>query len=321
MHALPNQGDDTTALLGCTCNNGNAGMQLVCGVALFNSGDQRSVIPISFQLPSTAYMMSCKKVAISVQSIRWPVSRYTSTRVQRLDGSFLQDSGCTGKGTCMQADAAIWVRPMCSVDYIDPVCVESFKSASCFPYCMALHMRGSGTTPLVLHNANEWSDGVALLRRDCGLFNMVVGTTGSSNLTIPDSKFGLGGNVPVGDCVYNAGVNTMMAKTALSSYTQHASVDLANQPFLFAGDIALTAVQGSGIWSIRVQRIFGNQANEFTVVPLNQGIPSLGPCNTPDNCDNVAISCQSATGCKAAIPYGYDASINAHVLGTVTDQV
>ena len=295
-------------------------MQLVCGVALFNSGDQRSVIPISFQLPSTAYMMSCKKVAISVQSIRWPVSRYTSTRVQRLDGSFLQDSGCTGKGTCMQADAAIWVRPMCSVDYIDPVCVESFKSASCFPYCMALHMRGSGTTPLVLHNANEWSDGVALLRRDCGLFNMVVGTTGSSNLTIPDSKFGLGGNVPVGDCVYNAGVNTMMAKTALSSYTQHASVDLANQPFLFAGDIALTAVQGSGIWSIRVQRIFGNQANEFTVVPLNQGIPSLGPCNTPDNCDNVAISCQSATGCKAAIPYGYDASINAHVLGTVTDQ-
>ena len=55
-------------------------MQLVCGVALFNSGDQRSVIPISFQLPSTAYMMSCKKVAISVQSIRWPVSRYTSTR-------------------------------------------------------------------------------------------------------------------------------------------------------------------------------------------------------------------------------------------------
>lgn len=95
---------------------------------------------------------------------------------------------------------------------------------------------------------------------------------------------------------------------------------LAGQPFLFAGDVALTAVQGSGIWSIRVQRIFGNQANEFTVVPLNQGIPSLGPCNTPDNCDNVAISCQTATGCAAAIPYGYDASVNARVLGTVTDQ-
>lgn len=226
------KGDDTTGLLGCTCSYGSIGVQLSCGVATFNAGSERASIPIAFQLPSTASMLKCSKIAVRVQSIRWPVSRYTSTRVQRLDGSFLQDTGCTGKGTCMQADAAIWVRPMCSINRIDPVCIESFKAASCFPYCMALHMRGGGITPLVLHNANEWGDGVALLRRDCGLFNMDSNNgfnQGSSNMSIPGSKFGLGVSVPPGDCVYNAGVNTMMAKAAMSSYAQHASIELTNQ--------------------------------------------------------------------------------------------
>jgi len=112
----------------------------------------------------------------------------------------------------------------------------------------------------------------------------------------------------------------------MSEYTGHSSIILDDQPFLFAGDLALTAVQGQvGLdgkptWSISVQRIFGSQANEFTVIPLNQNIPSLGPCKTPSNCDNIDIQCQSASGCKAAIPYGYDHTSNGHVLGTTTQR-
>jgi hypothetical protein len=38
---------------------------------------------------------------------------------------------------------------------------------------MALHVRGSGTQTLVLYDANDWNDGVTMLRRDCGLYNAV----------------------------------------------------------------------------------------------------------------------------------------------------
>jgi len=215
---------------------------------------------------------------------------------------------------------------MCSVDGIDLVCVESFKGASCFPYCMALHVRGSGTQPLIVHNADEWSDGVSMLKRDCGLFNMVPGTAtdgSKARVKIPGSLFDVGAAAS-DKCTFNPMTVSMVPKGAMKEYGTHASIELKGQPFLFANDVALTAVAGqigvNGLptWSIKVQRIYGNQANEFTTIPLNQNIPSLGPCTTPSQCDNVDAQCRSAAGCKAAIPYGYDQTANGHVLGTTT---
>ena len=325
------KGDDTTGLLGCTCAHTNIGLQLTCGVAMFGtdvSGEDRT-IPVSFQLPSTGQMLKCNKVMVKVESVRWPVSRFTATKVQRLDGAYVQDVGCASKGTCLLADAAIWVRPMCSVDRIDLVCVESFKQAACFPYCMALHVRGSGTQPLVLHDANEWTEGVTLLRRDCGLHSAGYTSTAASGVrvSVPGSVFGTSETFSVGSgCVQNPLVTSVVRRSNFTEYGMHASIDLDSQPFLFAGDLALTAIRGQlasdgrPLWSIQVQRIFGNQANEFTMIPLNQGIPSLGPCTTPDNCDNIAAACQSGSGCKAAIPYGFDASVNAHVIGATTQR-
>jgi len=325
------KGDDTTGLLGCACYHTNIGLQLKCGVALFgvDTSEADRTIPVTFQLPSTGQLLKCNKVMVKVESIRWPVSRFTATKVQRMDGRYAQDVGCSGKGTCLMADAAIWVRPMCSVDTIDLVCVDSFKQAACFPYCMALHVRGSGTQPLVLHDAGEWSDGVTMLRRDCGLHSMSASTTdsGGVRVQIPNSAYGLGATFPVSTaCTQNPLVNSIVPRSNFTEYSAHESIDLDSQPFLFTGDLALTAIKGQKgsdnkhLWSIQVQRIFGNQANEFTTIPLNQGIPSLGPCTTPDNCDNIAAACQSGSGCKAAIPYGYDASVNAHVIGAVTPQ-
>ena len=323
------KGDDTTGLLGCACAHTSIGMQITCGVAMFGDDVAAAdrIIPLSFQLPSTGQLMQCNKVMIKVEPIRWPVSRFTATKVIRMDGTYAQDVGCSGKDTCLTADAAIWVRPMCSVDLIDPVCIESFKQAACFPYCMALHVRGSGTQGLVIHNANEWSDGVTMLKRDCGLHQMSGESSGSVTVDIPGSPYGLGASFSTdAGCFQNPSVNSMIPKNTMKEYSQHSSVDLEGQPFLFAGDLALTAIKGQlgsdnkPLWSIQVQRIFGNQANEFTTIPLNQGIPSLGPCTTPSDCDNVVASCQSASGCKAAIPYGFDASVNAHVLGATTQR-
>lgn len=324
------KGDDTTALLGCTCSYGSVGVQITCGVAMFGDGVAAAerIINVKFQLPSTGLVLQCNKVMVRVESIRWPVSRFTATKVQRTDGSYAQDVGCSSKGSCLQADAAIWIRPMCSVDGIDLVCVDSFKQASCFPYCMALHVRGSGAQPLVLYDANDWDSGVTLLKRDCGLFSMQPGNNGSAvRVSLPNSAYGLSAGFSASQpCVENPLTISRVPRNVMKEYTAHPSIELENQPFLFANDLALTAVRGQlgadGLpsWSIKVQRIYGSQANEFTMIPLNQNIPSLGPCTTPSNCADISASCQSATGCKPAIPYGYDTSVNAHVLGTTSQR-
>jgi len=217
---------------------------------------------------------------------------------------------------------------MCSVDSIDLVCVESFKQASCFPYCMALHVRGSGTQSLILYDADDWNSGVTLLKRDCGLYGMQPGLNGSGvRVSLPNSVYGLDASFGSdSSCVQNPQTVSRVPRSVLTEYSAHASMELDGQPFLFANDLALTAVRGqvglNGLpsWSIKVQRIYGNQANEFTMIPLNQNIPSMGPCQTPSNCDNIAAQCQTASGCKAAIPYGYDHSANAHVLGTTSQR-
>ena len=294
------------------------------------------IIPVVFQLPTTARYLVCSKTKIKVQSLRWPVSRQTSTRIATMDGSYIQDFGCVSKGTCLQADAALWVRPMCSVNTIDLSCVESFRAANCFPYCMALHMRGSGTDPMVLHGANEWNDGVSMLRRDCGLFmltdpsaaNATSSTTlpaNGSSVQFPGSPYGLNAQVPAGSsCTYNPAATSFV--TAPETYAAHSSIELEGQPFAFAGDLALVSQrgvndqQGNPTWNIQVQRIFGNQANEFTIVPLAQRIPSSGPCTNPSDCGNVDSTCQAASGCLPAIPYGWDAHPYAHIPATVTER-
>lgn len=217
---------------------------------------------------------------------------------------------------------------MCSTDVIDLVCVDSFKQASCFPYCMALHVRGSGTQPLILYDAGEWDSGVTLLKRDCGLYSMQPGLNASGiRVAVPKSVYDQTASfAPNTSCVQNANTMSRVPRFVLTEYSAHASVELDTQPFLFANDLALTAVRGqkgtNGLhtWSIRVQRIYSNQANEFTMIPLNQNIPSLGPCTTPADCNNIAKQCMSATGCKPAIPYSYDASVNAHALGTTSQR-
>ena len=144
-----------------------------------------------------------------------------------------------------QADAAVWIRPLCSVDGIDPVCVESFKQAACFPYCMALHVRGSGTQTLVLYDADDWNDGVTMLRRDCGLYNAVPGGNGTGvRVALPNSPYGISGMAPVGNpCIQNPETISRVPRSTLTEYGNHASMILDGQPFLFANDLALTAAR------------------------------------------------------------------------------
>jgi hypothetical protein len=344
LHHAPD-GDDTMALLGCACFDGveNVGMVIECGVAVFDdqTGAATRRIPVEFQLASTARYLACSKVKIKLQSLRWPATRNTATRIPAMDGSSISDFTCISKGTCLQVDAALWVRPMCAVDVIDPVCIASFKDAGCFPYCMALHLRGTATQPMILHDAREWGEGVTQLRRDCGLFEMKDPLAGGSatpsptlppgettKVVLPGSPYGLNMNIPffsqTNNCTYNPTTHSITPRS--TSYATYGSITLESQPFAFAGDIALVsrngppALDGSATYIIEVQRVFGNQQNEFTMVTLPQEILSSAPCTTPSDCGNVIATCAAASGCLPAIPYSWDAHPAAHIPATVTER-
>jgi len=156
---------------------------------------------------------------------------------------------------------------------------------------MALHVRGSGTQKMILYDAEEWNSGVTLLKRDCGLFTMAptVGNNTGIRVSIPTSVYNLDGFTSNNTCIQNDQTISYVPRSLLLEYGMHASIRLDEQPFLFANDLIFTAVEGQKgqnmlpTWSIKIQRIYSNQANEFTVIPLNQNLPSMGPCTTPSD--------------------------------------
>lgn len=324
------KGDEVTSLLGCSCGYGSTGIKITCGVAMMNDqiSTESRIIDVDFQLPSTGLYLNCDRIVLRVESIRWPVSRYTSSKIQRSNSGYVDDVSCTSKASCVKVDAAIYIRPLCSVTGIDQVCVTSFKQADCFPYCMGIHVKHSAHQAITMYGAKNWNSGVTLINRDCALFSMDFNTpTGNTTVTLPASTFReLVGRGPTSaGCVENPQTYSRLPRVSIQEYSNHESMILDEQPFLVANDLVFTVVMGQldqnqkRTYNMRIQRLFGNQANEFTMVPINQFFPSLGPCRTPSDCDNIDQQCQTETGCLPAIPYGYDHN-NAPVLGTSTQR-
>ena len=306
-------GNDRMDLMGCNCYEESSGIKILCGVAM--QTDQLSAlsrtIDVQFQLPSTAVVIgTCSRIDIAVETMRWPQTRNT------------QSANPMTANEKVMADAAVWVKPRCSSESIDMVCVDSFKQAACFPYCMGLHIKGSGSQTIILHDANNWNEGVTMLDRDCALFettdpNNIVASYAPPIVILKNNTFGLNAK-PLADpyCLYNSLSYTFTNRTL--QYKPHNSLNLQTQPFVFSGDLALTAVagtmdaNGNQIYSIQVQRVWGNQINEFTIIPHNQPIPASKPCNTPTDCANVDCN----PSCKAAVPY----SFNLNIVATTSDR-
>jgi len=240
-------------LLGCTCTDQDYGMQILCAVAPLDKLSPSYFVPVEFQVPSTSFFMGCGKSKIKLDSIRWPVTRYTSPNSKAKSSPV--------------AEAALWVRPMCSSEGIDVACVETFKLAGCFPYCMALWTKGY-TGSLVLRSGNEWKNTVSMVSRDCGLHNwdLKSGEMGSTtdqlraNSGVKSTWMDAEVQLNSSHCVYAPNTFSRMTKSSTSSYSSYRSVSLTTQPFAFAGDLAFTAVNTvADTWAIDVQRIWGNQ--------------------------------------------------------------
>ena len=146
-------------LLGCACVDDNdAGLRLQCAVI---SRATSGVIlpPAAFSLASEARLLTCDRVRVSVETLRWQqthaiVSQFSPTR----------------KPTAAAA-AAVWVIPICgggSKNALACLPERTFTRGVCFPYCLGVLLASAnGGQPLILRGAAEWNSGVLLSARDC----------------------------------------------------------------------------------------------------------------------------------------------------------
>lgn len=302
-------------LLGCVCTDQAYGLQLLCAVAPLDPLIPAYAVPVEFDVPTTSFYMGCGRSSVHLDSIRWPVTRYTSP-------------GGHAAGRPSMAEAALYLRPACSSERIDVVCVETFRLANCFPYCMALWTKGY-TGSMVLRGGDEWANTVAMTSRDCGLhtWDLQAGEMATLTQTLRQksgvtSPWAGGAEVQLDStrCVYAPNTLSRMLRNATPAYASHRSVGLPGQPFAFAGDLILTAVNTAGdAWGIDVRRVWGNQANEFTVVSVNKFIPALPPCRTPSDCTMAANSCGQGR-CLVAVPYSFDGTPWAKTPAVATDR-
>ena len=123
---------------------------------------------VVFQQRTTANYLTCKMTQISVQSVRWPASRFVSSE----EDPFAVTSAIQRS----MVDATIWVSPLCTSrsGVVPEVCMPTFSAASCYPYCMAARLQASSSQSLVLYSATEWRERVHLMNRDCSMLSMTA---------------------------------------------------------------------------------------------------------------------------------------------------
>lgn len=220
------------------------------------------------------------------------------------------------------------------------VCTPIFKAAACYPYCMAARLRGSGANGLVLYNAPDWRERVHLMMRDClvdtssmrpasaipeavasGQTMLMPNGTAAGTDSLPDAETRVAHDVIAGASVvskrWDPGtmgcVQSSMASTAVrtdklaATYAQSPrtrafrSILMVGQPFAYAGDVTLTAVQsGDGEYFVSVDRLYGNEINEYTMV----NVLARFPANPPPDTIKIGGKLQERVD-KLPIPYAF----------------
>ena len=179
-------------------------------------------------------------------------------------------------------------------------------------------MRGSGAGgKLVLYNAPDWNERVHLMQRDCVVDTPVLSNpveavaknaatflhsgTASSTDPLPNAETSIGSSdlmrgssvaawtwePNANGCVQSSTASTIVRRDLHPVYKteQNArafrSILMQGQPFAYAGDVTLTAVQSNnGEHFVAVDRLYGNEVNEYTMVKVRTNFPANPPADT-----------------------------------------
>ena len=108
-------GETSTTMMGCRCEDrqGLPPIRIQCAFAFQSSaylknssGTPRAIFDVVFQQRSTADYMTCSMAQISVQSVRWPATRFSGSSFNPKLQTGAMDQGIV--------DATVWVSPLCT---------------------------------------------------------------------------------------------------------------------------------------------------------------------------------------------------------------
>ena len=280
--------DGGTGLIGCTCNDTLPNL-LQCHITTRNGNVW--TLPVKWSLSSETQLLTCKRMRISVQSIRWPQKRVVSSQLSPISTA----STCIDSSTCLVGDVAIYVVPICgsSSGFEAMSCFPEklFTKGICFPYCMAIHMQHEGLQPLTMRGAAEWENGVVVAKRDCV---PAASTTQSNSQEDPNiqtvcavSMDAVGQSMSASSaiesqCSYDFTCTTVISNKSLITgyssdshvipYIQTASggvkLVLDGQPLVIAAGIQMrmySSQADNNAQFVDFPTLVGNQYNEFTV--------------------------------------------------------
>jgi hypothetical protein len=308
-------------LFGCACDAHPeaGGVQLRCA-SVSRSGTVR-IVPVDFSLGAQAQLLTCDRVRLSVQSVRWPRRRAAVVHL----GAAATPPRCDADedGSCLAADVAVWLIPVCGaqdgVQALACLPERRFTRGICFPYCMALRLQHEGFgRPLAMRGASEWTDGVLMTGRDCvpsasaasaAATTTAAAAAGDNSVrsvctiaadaagqTLPQTA---AAPADAARCVWSATCTTMFAnKSALGAYAPSSTVPafantasggvrlvLDGQPLVVGGATLMRQFIpiGSNDYYFDFPTLVGNTLNEFTLEPYSAvGVPATRVLpNTP----------------------------------------
>ena len=295
---LPPGSISSVGMLGCVCADGPGGVSISCTVL---SPEESWTLPVQWQLATAPKYLSCSRLRVVVQSLRWPDYR-VSLASKGIVGS------CVLDGSCLSADAIVYAIPVCGGNGTNGLaCIpgNAFIGSNCFPYCMALRLRGSGVfVPMIMRGASSWSTGVLLADRNC------APVSGVSDIS---SSGGSGGSVhcdfatasivtnyasdSTSNCSLWRGCSTFLQDRAqvmggfkrpvVDQTDSGLRIVLSGQPLVVAGGVnmRLAASVGSTVsqyFSVDFPHLVGDETNAFTMeVSITAGVPSSPPPPVP----------------------------------------
>jgi len=121
--------DGGVGLFGCSCSDtltsspttatttAQTAVQLQCAVITRNT-QQAWILPVAWSLSTEVQLLTCNRLRIVVQSLRWPQPRVS---VVSMAASSLYAPSCASSSSCVLADVVIYAIPVCGAQ-------DGFKS-------------------------------------------------------------------------------------------------------------------------------------------------------------------------------------------------
>lgn len=190
-------------------------------------------------------------------------------------------------------------------------CITDSKFQTCYPYCVGMHQKRAGNTPIVLYSERSIRNGRHMVNMQCSNDNVAVGDTGAVQTAYVDYSStdytrAASMDVPLSvqfqseqlSCTSNfqyvsyrsessSDTTTSLVERAFVGYggAAHApSSMLADlQPYVFAGDYVVTQRCGSGAelssfeckWTSALLRVQSDVYGQYQLVEVLSNIPSV----------------------------------------------